>query len=46
VTDCQLASVLVDRFGLVRLPQRPIAGLRLAGVETIKFSWLPESIAA
>ena len=28
----QLVSMLVDRFGLLRLPQRPISGLRLAGV--------------
>jgi bacterial/archaeal transporter family-2 protein len=28
----QLASVLVDRFGLFRLPRRPIAGLRLVAV--------------
>jgi bacterial/archaeal transporter family-2 protein len=28
----QLVSILVDRFGLLRLPQRPISGLRLTGV--------------
>jgi bacterial/archaeal transporter family-2 protein len=28
----QLASVAVDRFGLFRLPRRPIAGLRLVAV--------------
>ena len=28
----QLVSMLVDRFGLLRLPQRPISGLRLASV--------------
>ena len=28
----QVASVLVDRFGLLRLPRRPIAPQRLAGV--------------
>jgi transporter family-2 protein len=28
----QLVSMLVDRFGLLRLPQRPISGLRLTGV--------------
>jgi bacterial/archaeal transporter family-2 protein len=28
----QIASVLVDRFGLLRLPRRPIARQRLAGV--------------
>jgi transporter family-2 protein len=28
----QAASVLVDRFGLLRLPRRPITALRLAGV--------------
>ena len=28
----QAASLLVDRFGLLRLPRRPIPPLRLAGV--------------
>jgi bacterial/archaeal transporter family-2 protein len=28
----QLVSILVDRFGLLRLPQRHISGLRLTGV--------------
>jgi bacterial/archaeal transporter family-2 protein len=28
----QLVSMLVDRYGLLRLPQRPISGLRLTGV--------------
>jgi transporter family-2 protein len=28
----QLVSMLVDRFGLLRPPQRPISGLRLTGV--------------
>jgi transporter family-2 protein len=32
VSGQQLASVLVDRFGLFRLPRRPIAGLRLVAV--------------
>jgi transporter family-2 protein len=31
----QLASVLVDRHGLLRLPQRPITATRLAGVATL-----------
>ena len=32
VSGQQLASVLVDRFGLFRLPRRPISGLRLVAV--------------
>ena len=28
----QIASVFVDRYGWFRLPQRPVSGLRLAGV--------------
>lgn len=32
VAGQQLASVAVDRYGLMRLPQRPITRLRLAGV--------------
>jgi transporter family-2 protein len=32
VAGQQLASLLVDRYGLLRLPQRPITRLRLAGV--------------
>jgi bacterial/archaeal transporter family-2 protein len=28
----QLVSIFVDRYGLLRLPQRPISGLRLTGV--------------
>jgi transporter family-2 protein len=31
----QLASVLVDRHGLLRLPRRPITATRLAGVATL-----------
>jgi transporter family-2 protein len=31
----QLASVFVDRHGLLRLPQRPITATRLAGVATL-----------
>jgi transporter family-2 protein len=32
VAGQQLASVLVDRYGLLRLPRRPIPAIRLAGV--------------
>lgn len=32
VAGQQVASVLVDRHGLLRLPQRPVSGLRLTGV--------------
>jgi len=32
VAGQQVASVLVDRYGWFRLPQRPVSGLRLAGV--------------
>ena len=32
VVGQQLVSMLVDRYGLLRLPQRPISGLRLTGV--------------
>jgi transporter family-2 protein len=32
VAGQQVASVFVDKFGWFRLPQRPISGLRLAGV--------------
>jgi transporter family-2 protein len=32
VAGQQIASVLVDRYGLLRLPQRPIEGARLLGV--------------
>jgi transporter family-2 protein len=28
----QLVSMIVDRYGLLRLPQRPISELRLTGV--------------
>jgi bacterial/archaeal transporter family-2 protein len=31
----QLASLLVDRFGLLRLPRRPIPPLRVAGVSLL-----------
>lgn len=31
----QLASVLVDRYGLLRLPRRPITGMRLAAVASL-----------
>ena len=31
----QLASVAVDRFGLLRLPRRPIGALRLSGVAVL-----------
>jgi transporter family-2 protein len=32
VAGQQIASVLVDRYGLLRLPRRQISALRLAGV--------------
>lgn len=32
VAGQQVASVFVDKFGWFRLPQRPVSGLRLAGV--------------
>jgi bacterial/archaeal transporter family-2 protein len=32
VAGQQIASVLVDRYGLMRLPRRPIAGPRLLGI--------------
>ena len=35
VAGQQLASVLVDRHGLLRLPRRPISARRLAGVATL-----------
>jgi transporter family-2 protein len=35
VAGQQVASVLVDRHGLLRLPQRPITAGRLAGVATL-----------
>ena len=35
VAGQQLASVLVDRHGLLRLPRRPITARRLAGVATL-----------
>jgi transporter family-2 protein len=31
VAGQQMASVLVDRYGLLRLPRRPITGPRLLG---------------
>lgn len=36
VAGQQVASVLVDRYGWFRLPQRPVSGLRLAGVAAMK----------
>jgi len=35
VAGQQLASVLVDRYGLLRLPRRPISARRLAGVAVL-----------
>jgi transporter family-2 protein len=35
VAGQQLASVLVDRYGLLRLPRREISGRRLLGVATL-----------
>ena len=35
VAGQQLASVAVDRCGLLRLPRRPITGARLAGVAVL-----------
>jgi transporter family-2 protein len=35
VAGQQVASVLVDRHGLLRLPRRPITRGRLAGVATL-----------
>lgn len=35
VAGQQVASVFVDRYGWFRLPQRPVSGLRLAGVVLI-----------
>jgi bacterial/archaeal transporter family-2 protein len=35
VAGQQVASVLVDRYGLLRLPRRPITGLRLAAVAAL-----------
>jgi bacterial/archaeal transporter family-2 protein len=32
ISGQQLVAMLVDRYGLLRLPQRPISGLRLGGV--------------
>ena len=31
----QLASVFVDRYGLLRLPRRPVTATRLSGVVTL-----------
>jgi transporter family-2 protein len=35
VAGQQIASVFVDRHGLMRLPQRPVSSLRLAGVAAL-----------
>ena len=35
VAGQQLASMLVDRYGLLRLPRRPISPRRLAGVAAL-----------
>ncbi len=35
VAGQQLASVVVDRYGLLRLPRRPVGGLRLVGVAVL-----------
>ena len=35
VAGQQIASLLVDRYGLLRLPRRPIASARLAGVAAL-----------
>ena len=35
VAGQQVASVLVDRYGWFRLPQRPVSGVRLAGVALV-----------
>lgn len=35
VAGQQVASLFVDRYGLLRLPRRPISGVRLAGVATL-----------
>jgi transporter family-2 protein len=35
VAGQQVAGVAVDRYGLFRLPQRPVTGLRLAGVAVL-----------
>jgi transporter family-2 protein len=35
VAGQQVASIFVDRYGLLRLPRRPVSGLRLAGVATL-----------
>lgn len=35
VAGQQLASVLVDRYGMLKLPRRPITSIRLAGVATL-----------
>jgi transporter family-2 protein len=32
VAGQQAISVLIDRYGLLRLPRRPVTGARLAGV--------------
>ncbi|MNT56565.1 hypothetical protein D3C72_1938740 [compost metagenome] len=35
VAGQQVASVFVDRYGWFRLPQRPVSGLRMAGVAVL-----------
>ncbi|PLC05571.1 hypothetical protein CY658_00285 [Variovorax sp. RO1] len=35
VAGQQVASVFVDRYGWLRLPQRPVSGLRMAGVAVL-----------
>ena len=35
VAGQQVASVLVDRLGLLRLPRRDVSALRLAGVSAL-----------
>jgi bacterial/archaeal transporter family-2 protein len=35
VAGQQLASLFVDRYGLLRLPRRPLSAVRLAGVATL-----------
>jgi transporter family-2 protein len=35
VAGQQIASVFVDRYGLLRLPRRPVVASRLAGVAVL-----------
>ena len=35
VAGQQVASVFVDRYGLLRLPRRPITNLRMVGIMTL-----------